>query len=81
MEGEILNSHCFVDIDRSQLTRKLGPKKIRLRMLAGLSRHDQWVRTHLSPKDLLATRVWESRDLRLRQSFEVCARLGPPAAG
>lgn len=35
MEGEILNSHCFVDIDRSQLTRKLGPKKIRLRILQG----------------------------------------------
>lgn len=33
MEGEVLNSHCFVDIDRSQLTRKLGPRKIRLRVL------------------------------------------------
>lgn len=35
MEGEILNSHCFVDIDRFQLTWKLDPRKIRLRMLQG----------------------------------------------
>lgn len=88
MEGKVLHSHCFVDIDRFQLMQKLGPRKIRLRMLLSFLAAVSGPHAPL-PKDLLTTRVWESRFVRLHQSFEVCPccprgmvpRLGPHADG